>query len=790
MGSLDHLRVVEYGSSVMAPFCARLFADMGAEVIKVEPPGGEQGRHRGPFAVNTGGEQVSGFFQYLNAGKSSLTADLNDSEDRAQFARLLASADVFIENLPNALRLKWGLDSDLLADECPHLVVVSLSPYGRSGPWKDKEGSDICVQAASALSARLGIAGSLPLKMPFDQADYQASLNGVAAALCALIEREKSGLGQGIDISSTQVLAYQCGAMALVSKKMGGKWVRAGKTNKAGIYPSGFYECADGHLVIASPHGRLWLQFLKLMGDPEWSNGENQRDAMYLARCETEEPAHIHFKEWLMQNTRAQMLEMTMETDIIMGVVNHVDEVYASEQFAYRDFWSEVTLGDKGAKFPKMGALMSETPCSIRADAPQPGPDIKSISASHWKPRKMTVSGGERGDALAGIRVLDFGWNWAGPMAGQLLADMGAEVIRVETNKRLDNMRLEPYSYYFCHNNRNKLSTTFNLKDADGVRLVKELVKESDVVMENFAAGVMAKNGLDFAELEKLNPGIVLMSMSMAGEEGPLNYMKGFASIATAYSGIEGITGYPETNDVVGFTSFGLGDTNMAMQGTIGTLAALIHKSRSGKGQFVDVSQIESSTATLGEMIMEHAITDSDIGIQGNYHPEYAPHNFFATRADDTWVAVSVTNDQEWQGLCRAIDRQDLFGREDLKDPQSRRLKVDELDAILRQWCQDREREDVLTALESEGVCIAPLLSMEDRDRHPVFTERGHVHHHESPNWDDCDIYNTPWLMSATPPKITGDTPTVGQQNEYVFRDILKLSDSEIDRLVTNESLY
>jgi len=790
LGALDHLKVVEYGANVMGPFCSRLFADMGAEVIKVEPPGGDPSRLRGPFATTVQADRISAFHAYLNAGKKSLVADLDLPKDRELFGRLLAGADVFIENLPNAQRFEWQLDSDSLSEKHPHLVTVSLSTFGRTGPWKDKEGTDIMVQAASALSARLGIAGSLPLRIPFDQAEYQASLNGTAAALCALIEREKSGLGQAIDISATEVMAYQAGAMHLVSRKSGGPWVRAGRQNKSGIYPSGFYQCADGHLAIASHHGKLWRRWLTIMGDPEWSKEENQRDAMYLARSDEVEPAHVHFREWLKQHTRAELLEMTAGTEIIFGAVNYPDEVCDSPQLEFRHFWSEITLDGENAKIPNLGAQLSVTPFRAGTVAPGLGPDIKTIAESIWAPVSMGVSDESRGGALEGVRVLDFGWNWAGPMASQLMADMGAEVIRVETNKRLDNMRLRPYSYYFCHNNRSKMSTTFNLKDPEAITLVRELVKHCDVVMENFAAGVMAKNGLAYEDLKAANPGIVLMSMSMAGEEGPLRDMRGFASIATAYSGIEGITGYPETNEVVGFTSFGLGDTNMAMQGTIGTLAALIHKQRTGQGQFVDVSQIECSIATLGEMLTQYQLTKSPIGIQGNHHPQYAPHNFFATRGEDQWVAVAVTNDREWRGLCRAMGRDELLERQDLQDMDSRRKQVDELDALVTEWCRDRTRDEVVATLEGEDVRVAPLLSMEEKDAHPISTERGHVYRHESPDWDECDIYATPWQMTATPPRVTRLTPTVGEQNDHVYRDLLQLEQSEIERLVSSEALY
>jgi crotonobetainyl-CoA:carnitine CoA-transferase CaiB-like acyl-CoA transferase len=791
MGALEHLRIIEIGNDIMAPFCARLFADMGAEVIKVELPPGDSARRRITRASSRTNDGYSGFFQYLNSGKSCVTADLDDPNDRRLFDELVATADVLVENLPQGKRKAWRLDGPSLGERYPQLIVVSISAYGRSGPWSELEGTDINIQAASALSAALGMSDKYPLRIPYDQAEYQASLHAMAAALCALIERDRSSLGQSIDISATDVMAYQAGAMHLVTRKSGGLWTRAGKQNRSGIFPSGFFECADGHLCVATPHGRIWHQYLKLMGDPEWSHQEHQRDALYLARSQSVQPAHVHFREWLRKHTRAELLELTRNTDIILGVVNKVDELYSSEQMAFRGFWSEVGLGDKNARFPKLGVLMSGTPTKIRSRAPAPCQRIKEETAGGRRLNTTAPdSEAHRGRALEGIRVLDFGWNWAGPMAGQLLGDMGAEVIRVETNKRLDNMRLPAFSEYFCHNNRSKLSATFNLKDPEGVRLIKELVRHSDVVMENFAAGVMAKNGLSYEELREVNPRLVYMSMSMAGETGPLSHMRGFASIATAYAGIEGLMGYPETGDVVGFTSFGLGDTNMAIQGTIGTLGALIHARRTGEGQFVDVSQIESSTATLGEMIMEYALTGGLPDIQGNRHPEYAPHNYFAAKGEDQWVAISVCNDEHWLGLCRAMGRTDLLARDDLSDRDSRRVRVEELETLVADWCGGRGRDEVVAHLREQGVPASPLLSAQERDSHPLFVERMFVHEHRAEGWDDCKIYNTPWKFSDTPPEVTHPAPQVGEHNQYVYRQILKLSDEQVNDLISREVLY
>jgi benzylsuccinate CoA-transferase BbsF subunit len=218
----------------------------------------------------------------------------------------------------------------------------------------------------------------------------------------------------------------------------------------------------------------------------------------------------------------------------------------------------------------------------------------------------------------------------------------------------------------------------------------------------------------------------------------------------------------------------------MSIQGVIGVLTALVHRQQSGQGQFVDVSQIECSAATLGEMIMQYALQNISPGIQGNSHVEYAPHNFYATRGIEQWVAISVTNEQQWQGLCCAMDRQDLRWQ---NSAAVRRKHVAELDELLGDWCGQRERQAVLNALETEGVPCAALFSAYERDHHPQFAERDFIYHHASPHADTCDIYQTPWRLSATPPKIYRTTPAVGEQNDYVFRQLMGMTDEEVREL-------
>ena len=395
-----------------------------------------------------------------------------------------------------------------------------------------------------------------------------------------------------------------------------------------------------------------------------------------------------------------------------------------------------------------------------------------------------------RGRALEGVRILDFGWNWAGPMAGQLLADMGAEVIRIETSKRQDLMRFVDYtSWFFCHTNRSKKSALFNVALPEGAEMVRRLAATADVVMDNFAAGVMAKNGLAYADLKAVKDDVVVVSMSMAGQEGPLRDMRGFASIATGYSGLELMVGYPEDATATGLLPFGLGDTTMAIQGVIGTLAALRHRDETGEGQFVDVSQIDSAAATMGEALADFQLTGNVPGAQGNRHPWFFPHGVYAAAGEERWVALAVRDGAEWAALCGVLGRPEWGEDSALASAAGRRARGAEIEGAVGAWCAGRDRDRGADTLAAAGVPAAPVLELAERDAHPQFAGRGFTWRHDAEGWDPCTVYATPWVFTETPAEMVRPTPLLGEHSGYVYRDLLGLGDGEIARLRADKAL-
>lgn len=784
MAAFDHLCVVEYGSGVAAPFCGRLFADLGARVIKVEPPSGDPSRQFGPFPDDMPDNESSGLFHLVNAGKESVVADLDKPSDLAMFHRLLEGADVLIEGATGPERERWGLDFAALAERHPHLVAVSISAYGRTGPWANRPGVDLTVQAVSSLPDAIGSPDRRPLPLPYDQADYQAGFHAAAAALCALYDRTKSGLGQGVDISAAHVLSYLVGGMYLYMEKRGTPWKRTGTNHVKGTpYPTGFFEVLDGFVCISTMRDQEWHKWIDLMGNPVWAQDAGNRDSFALGKTEENHSVDAAFKTWLKEISRQQIIELGRANGLILEAANTIDELLKNRQFAFRDCWGHVNIGGKDVRIPKPGYLFSETPVSILSSGPALGGNGAEVRANP-PARKIVEKREGRSGALAGIRVLDFGWNWAAPLAAQLLADMGAEVIRIETTLRPDQMRTLPFaSYFFCHANRSKKSATFNVADPRGAELVRKLAAKCDIVLDNFAAGVMRKNGLGYQDLVKSNPRIIVVSMSLAGQEGPERNLRGYGLTSSVYAGLETLVGYPEDDRTTGFAAFALGDTTQGIQGAMGALTALLHRERTGQGQFVDMGQIMSLSAALGEPIIDYQLNGRLPRLRGGGHSVYFPHEIFPCDDGARWMALAVRHQDDWQALCRVMGRKDWAQNEAFNSLDGRRQCAEEIDSAIREWCKGRNRDQMVEALCASGIPAAPVLELSERNAHAVFAGQPIVAEHKAASFDPCSIYETPWHLTATPPVISRPAPAIGEHNDYVFRELLGLNSNTIEKL-------
>ncbi len=408
---------------------------------------------------------------------------------------------------------------------------------------------------------------------------------------------------------------------------------------------------------------------------------------------------------------------------------------------------------------------------------------------------------------LGNYRIVDLGTAWAGPQAGQILADMGAEVVKVETRTRLDGLRLGrpiisddaaggdqglwPELQPVFHGlNRNKLSITLNLKTPEGLRLIRELIARSDVLINNYSPGVLGRLGLDYPELRKVHPDIILVSMPSVGETGPLRDILAYAPNIQALSGLSGVIGYQEDEPLVGQLQAPWSDAVAALHAALGTVAALRHRNLTGEGQSVEVAQLEATTSMLGEPLLDYQMTGSVAGPQGNFDPEFAPHNNYPCAEEDTWVAIAVQGEKEWEGFCRALGNPGWARDARFEDRYGRVRHCRELDRHVAEWTRQHTSQDVTGLLQRHGVAAMPVMSIEGQFMDPHLQERQAFAEVEHPRVGAEWVYGMPWLLSDTPGSVRTPAPLLGQHNDYILHELLGVPADELECLRAAEVVY
>jgi len=397
---------------------------------------------------------------------------------------------------------------------------------------------------------------------------------------------------------------------------------------------------------------------------------------------------------------------------------------------------------------------------------------------------------------LEGYRIIDFGWAAAAPRATCLLADMGAEVIKVETRKRPDPVRFGPDNLQrdpemdplFHSINRNKLGILLNLTTSKGIDLIKRLVRISDVVVENFSPGVMERFGLGYGELRKIKPEIIMVSFPGVGQEGPLSDVVTYGPSLASLAGLDSLVGY-EGERVLGMQQ-AYADINAALHGAFAVQIALYHRDKYGEGQRIEVAQIEALLSTMPEPIMEYTMTGRVLGTQGNTNRVMAIHNNYPCKGEDKWVSIAILTEEEWAAFCKAIGDPPWTKREEFADSYKRFLNRKELDKLIGEWTREKTSYEVMEILQKAGVAAAPCADTEERYFDPHLQERQNIVEVEHPATGVDFIPNVVCKLSETPGEIRRPAPMLGEHNDYVYGELLGLSKEEVEKLAEEKVIY
>ena len=746
-------------------YAAKLFAELGATVVLVEPPEGSRARARPPLA---GDESL--WFAYRNCGKESIGLDVERTEDRDELRQLLARADIVFDDHAQAYWIAYGLGYDALKAANPELVFCAITPYGQSGPAASAKGCDLTAMASGGMAWLTGYEDVGPIVGDCSLATTSAAQYAAVIALIAMLGRRNVGGGQFVDVSMQEVVALgtetapQFFAMKnLMRRRLGASARQAG----IGVYP-----CADGHVFLYAAEsgvGRGWnllAQWLcdegvpgaAVLCDERWrDNGfkaQPAQRATFAALWETF--AKVRSRQWLFREGQRRR--------IAISPLNYAADVVADEHLKARGFFDE--RGWPGAPY-RLSATPWQSQPSIHAAGTDADAVHEIVSAPRTPAPALPASGTSK-LPLAGLRVVDFTWVGAGPLTTKLLADFGAEVWKIESTSRPDQLRrAEPLasaggldaSGYFANRNTNKKSVTLDLKNPDDLAQVKVLVDGADIVANSFSPGVMERLGLPWEEVARINPRVIYLSMPFAGDDGPYRDYLGYGiNIAT-------LVGTFGRHCIAGRIPVGTG-TNFPdhlpnpLHACFAVLAALAWREQSGKGQRIAVAQLESTLAACPDAVLDFVANGNEAPLSAYVEPWRSPHGIFRTLGNDRWCALSVDDDATFLGLCALLGRADI-------EASARYSERDAIAARVAEWMMRHTAEDAVILLRKAGAAAAVVATPEDllaRDEH--LTTRGFWQYLEHPVMGRGVYHGIAAVLSVTPTRYRTGAPLLGQHND------------------------
>ncbi len=814
-GFLGHVRALDLSRGVAGAYCAKLLADAGAEVIRVESaadpdplrPPSANGSLEGIKAV-----EFAAQFAHLNSSKLSVDLDVTTAEGREQLLRLATTVDAVIEDRPPGALDTLGVGPATLRGANPALVVTSITPFGQDGPYRDYRANELLVYAMGARMSGTGIQPRPPVRLAPESSSYFAGAAAAGATLTAIWDAATTGLGDQLDLSMVEALLGAPDRMILMWE-----FAKRDEQRIVAARPLQNFPCSDGYFALGLSRGMerpaLAIGLTELVEDPRF--GERPQPPEVAAEAEA------LITGWMVQRTRREAFEHLQAHRVIGGPINGVEDLFDDPQFKHRGAFVDVEADERRFRLPAPAFRELSEPAAVLGPAPALGAHTGQVLSALDTPRTPGVpaggSGGGGADAdlpLAGLRVIDFGEAYAGPYCCTLLADAGAEVIRVENihrqpaNLRGQPVPAPPYLSYkdrdpgerpwnrcFMHNGveRNKQGITLDISQPRGRELFLELVAKSDVVVSNFALAAVERLGITYDDLVAVNPKLVMAMVSGYGADGPYRDYAALGSTIDAVAAHQALRGYPETapldsqhtyysDAITGYTAF------------FAVMAALHRRRESGEGGCIDIALTESLFPVIASQIGAYSVAGEVPPMLSNRDRVAAPQGCYRTRSlpeepesdrltDDRWIAISCRDEAEWQALLATIDSEELRGDARFVDLDGRHEHHDELDALLNEWTAQHDANELMHRLQAAGVPAVALMPDSDVMDDPHLVARGYFAHVDH---RDAGEYRAPgpiWRSPRHEIRLRDPAHCLGEHNRDVLQGLLGVSDDEFEQL-------
>jgi crotonobetainyl-CoA:carnitine CoA-transferase CaiB-like acyl-CoA transferase len=742
---LEGLRVLDYTDGVAGPYCSKLLADAGADVVKVESDGEDPLRFQGSGAL----------FEFLNASKRSVTrGDV-----------LAPEADVILSHRP--------ADMDRLRQANHAAVIVTITPFGCQGPWVGRPWTEFTLQAACGSTGQRGLPERPPLAAGGRIGEWAAGTFAAVAALAAHREALRSGRGEDVDVAILDCMAVTMVTYPSVYSSFLG-WPPLSGTGRTVEVPS-IEPTSDGYFVVTTNSAQQFQDFLVMMGRPDLLEDHElaQVAKRFARREEFLRAVHNHTSE----RTTSGVLEEAALFRIPAAPVLDAEGVLGFEQFRDRD----VLVPSSSGRFvqPRVPYRISGLASRAFTRAPAPG-EHEGVVAWPARPGGPPTSLREWQLPLAGTRVIDCTAWWAGPSATNVLAALGADVIKVESVGRPDQMRLVSarrppedqwweWGPIFHAVNIGKRGVTVDLGSDDGVEVFRRLLGTADVLLENYTPRVMEQFGLTWDSVHALNPELVMVRMPAFGLDGPWRDRTGFAQTMESVSGMAWRTGFPDGPPTL---VRGACDPIAGMHAVIAALLALRERDRSGLGSHVESVMVEAALNVAAEQLVEFSASGEVMGRLGNRGPTAAPQGVYRCNGDDRWVAIAVETDAQWSALVRALGEPNWAPAEELARAEGRHEHHDAIDRWLEAWTEPRDAEDIVDELSSSGVPAEAVIAARDIVDNPQLQWRSLFETEDHPVTGVHEVPMLPFRFARVERWLRRPSPSLGQHNDEVLADL------------------
>ncbi len=804
-GALDGIRVLDL-STRMAEATGKTLADLGAEVVKVEPPVGCDARATPPFAAD--GRSL--FWEAWGLGKHSVVVDIDTAEGQAELRALAAGADVLVESFAPGHLAERGLGSDHLAAVNPALVYVSVTPFGIGTPDAAVPMTDLTLSAAGGLLAMQGDHDRVPTPVGYPETSFLGAMQAAADAIMALCERDRSGLGQHLDSSIQAAVLWSLMSItsyAALGQDFPGRGDDRADVTHPEIVPGlrmPFIEpCADGYVGMTLVLGEQGNRGMKSL--MAWVIAEGALD---------DDLAEVDWERWLdmlrdqtltvadagraldqmlafiKSKTQAEIQEQAVAGKMLVAPCYTAAHLAADPHLAARDFWVEV----EGAVHAGPFARLSVTPIAYRHPAPALGQHQELLDGLAPVPAPAPDDVGSvwavpRAALFESLKVADLSWIAAGPLISKDLANLGATVVRVETEARLDTLRWIPphlphaspmsAGHPMANMNQSKLGLGLNFTVPEAKEVIDRLVSWADVVVENYTPGTADRLGFGYERVRELNPAAVMLSSCMRGQTGPEARHTGFGLHGACLGGFTAITGWPDRPP---HPPWGAYTDFISPRYALSALgAALHHRNRTGQGQYIDMSQIEASIHFLAPLVLEYRDSGRVRTRPGTDCERAAPHGVFRTAGVERFCAVAVETDQQWQALCSVVP--------DLHQVTDRWAETATADEVLAAWFAPRDGFEAAQELRAAGVPAYVALRPSDFYADPNLVARQFFIELDHGAIGTMTFDGPVTLFSATPARPWRAGPLVGEHTHQVMSEILNFTQAEITTLATTNAL-